>query len=104
MNGEKVRKHAQRNLQPWRFFKSHGRETGIVEGGGARSFGDRAMQRSNGQSIADAASQLTMRFKMQFALRIAIKPVVQIAMQMAAHISVPSAPQVKRGEDAARLR
>jgi len=96
MNREKAREHAQRNFQLWRLLQGQRREARIVKGGGAGSFGDRAMQGSDRQSIADAASQLTTMLKMRFVVRIAMRCVVQIAAQIA--------PQVKRGKDAARLR
>ena len=80
MNRGQAGEHAQRNLQPKSFFLRHRQETGIFESSGACRLGHSAIQRRDGQGIADASSEF------------ATKVVVKIAFE------------IKSGEDAAGLR
>jgi hypothetical protein len=76
MNREETGEHAQRNFQFRSFFFRNRQEAGIVESGGAGRFSYGAIQRRDGRGIADASSKL----------------------------AVEIAGEIKRGEDASRIR
>ena len=80
MNRKQAGEYAQRNLQLGSFFLGHRQESGIVESGSAGSFRHGAIQRRDGQSIADASPELAMKFPMTFAITFA----AEFAMKFAA--------------------
>ncbi len=65
MNRGQAGEHAQRYLQPKSFLLRHWQETGIFEGGGTGRLGHGAIQRCDGQGVADASPKLVTTIAVQ---------------------------------------
>jgi hypothetical protein len=107
MNRKQARKHAQRNLQPIRFFLGHGQKTGIFEGSGASRLSHGAIQWRDRHGISHASSKFAVNMKVAVGFARLIGVTADLTARRVTRIPrIPreNAPQIKSREDTSGLR